>query len=170
MDKRTKGCLGIGLAIAVVLVMVGVAVIGGGLYWLSQHFAAQTTTVLQADAAKQLDELRARFKDQQPLIAVDEGGHDARLRTEGRQPTFTGELQALHIAAYDAGDGKLVRFSIPFWLIRMAPDGKISIGDEALKDVKGADKLTVKELEALGPGLLIDQARPDGGRVLVWTE
>jgi hypothetical protein len=170
MDKRTKGCLGIGLAIAVVVVMVGVAVVGGGLYWLSQHFAANTTEVPQAEAARQLDELRARFKDQQPLIAVDDAGHDARIQKEGRQATFAGELQALHIAAYDADDGKMVRFSIPFWLIRMAPDGKISIGEDALRDVRGADRLTVKELEALGPGLLIDQARPDGGRVLIWTE
>jgi hypothetical protein len=170
MDKRTKGCLGIGLAIAVVLIMVGVAVVGGGAYWLSQQFSAQSTAVPQADAAQQLDALRAKFKDQQPLIVVDEAGHDARIRTEGRQPTFTGELQALHIAAYDPDEGKLVRFSMPFWLIRLAPDGKITIGDDALRDVKGAERLTVKELEALGPGLLIDQTRPDGSRVLVWTE
>jgi hypothetical protein len=40
----------------------------------------------------------------------------------------------------------------------------------ALDGVRGAEKLTVKDLEALGPGLLIDQQKPDGDRVLVWTE
>lgn len=170
MDKRTKGCLGIGLAIAAVLVMVGVAIVGGGAYWMYQQVSPQSTQVAPADAERQFAELRARFKDQRPLIAVDEDGHDARLDREGREAVFTGELQALYFAAYNPRDGKLVRFSVPFWLIRLSPDGTISVGDDALDGVKGAEKLTVKELESLGPALLIDQTKPDGARVLVWTE
>ncbi len=76
----------------------------------------------------------------------------------------------LHLAAYDTRAGKLVRFTVPFWLMRLGHDGKISLGDGALDGVRGAEKLTVKELEALGPGLLIDERKPDGDRVLVWTE
>ena len=66
--------------------------------------------------------------------------------------------------------GKLVRFTVPFWLIRMGTEGQITLGDGALDGVRGAEKLTVKDLEALGPGLLIDDRKPDGDRVLVWTE
>ena len=86
------------------------------------------------------------------------------------RPVRTGEPRALHIVAYDKRAGKLVRFSVPFWLLRMAPDGKVSIGDDMLDDVHGVEKLTVKDLEALGPGLLIDEQKPNGDQVLVWTE
>ena len=170
MEKRTKGCLWIGLGIAIVCVMLVVAVVAGAGYWAYSNFAPDATLLDETKAVAELDAVRARFPNQKPLIDADQDGHGGQLQTEGRPATFTGELHALHIAAYDKRAGKLVRFSVPFWLIRMAPDGKVSIGDEMLDDVRGADKLTVKQLEALGPGLLIDEHKPDGDRVLVWTE
>lgn len=168
MDKRTKGCLWIGLGIAIVAVMVGAALVAGAGYWAYATFAPAATFVDEATATSQIDEIRARFKQQKPLIDID--GHTATLQAEGRSGTFTGQLQSLNIAAYDTHARKLVRFSVPFWLLRMAPDGKISVGDGMLNGVRGADEITVRQLEALGPGLLIDDSKPDGGRVIVWTE
>jgi hypothetical protein len=170
MEKRTKGCLWIGLGIAIVVVMVVVAVIAGAGFWAYQTFAPDAVFVDQAKADQQLEDIRARFKNRTPLMVTGEHGRDARLQTEGREATFTGQLQALHVAVYDRRAGKLVRFSMPFWLVRLAPDGKVSIGDGALDGVRGAEKLTVKDLEALGPGLIVDERKPDGDRVLVWTE
>lgn len=170
MDKRTKGCLWIGLGVAIVVIMVVVAVIAGVGFWAYQTFAPDSVFVDQAKADQQFDEIRVRFKNQTPLIVTGEDGRDARLQTEGRDATFTGQLQALHVVAYDRRAGKLVRFSMPFWLMRLAPDGKVSIGEGALDGIMGAEKLTVKDLEALGPGLLVDERKPDGDRVLVWTE
>ncbi len=169
MEKRTKGCLWIGLGIAIAGGMVVVALVAGAGYWAYQSFAPSAELVNQAKADQQFDQILARFKDATPLITPDADGHGARLRSEGRAP-FTGQLQSLHFAAYDPRAGKLVRFTVPFWLIRMGNEGKISLGDGALDGVRGAEKLTVKDLEALGPGLLIDERKPDGDRVLVWTE
>lgn len=170
MDKRTKGCLWIGLGVAIVGVMLIVAIVAGAGFWAYQTFAPASTQVEPAKADAELASIRGRFPNQKPLIDTDEHGNDATLQTEGRSANFTGELQALHIAAYDKRAGKLVRFSVPFWLLRMAPDGKVSIGDDMLDDVHGVEKLTVKDLEALGPGLLIDEQKPNGDQVLVWTE
>jgi hypothetical protein len=169
MEKRTKGCLWIGLGIAIAGGMVVVALVAGAGYWAYQSFAPSAEFVNQTKADQQFDDIRSRFKSQQPLIDADEDGHGAQLRAEGR-PAFTGQLQSLHVAAYDPRAGKLVRFTVPFWLIRLGNDGKITLGDGALDGVRGAEKLTVKDLEALGPGLLIDERKPDGDRVLVWTE
>lgn len=169
MEKRTKGCLWIGLGLAIAGGMVVVAVIAGAGYWAYQSFSPSAEFVDQTKADQQFDEIRARFKDQTPLITAEPDGHNVRLRADGRAP-FTGELTALNFAAYDPHARKLVRFTVPFWLVRLGNEGKISLGDGALDGVKGADKLTVKELEALGPGLLIDEQKPDGDRVLVWTE
>ncbi len=172
MEKRTRGCLWAALGIAVALVMVGGAVVVGGGYWMYQQFAPDARVVDRTRAAEQLDQIRARFKDQQPLISVDhtDGRGDARLQRDGRDSTYTGQLQSVQIAAYDPDDGRLVRFSVPFWLLRLGPNGKLTLGGDVLEDVEGAEQLTVKELEALGPGLLIDDARPNGHRVIVWTE
>jgi len=167
MDKRTKGCLWIGLGIAIVGVMLVVAVVAGAGFWAYQNFAPDATFLEPVKADAELAAIRARFPNQTPLIDTD--GHGARIQTEGRTATFTGELQSLNIAAYDKRARKLVRFSVPFWLMRLAPDGKVSIGDEILGE-HGVEKLTVKQLEALGPGLLIDEPKPNGDRVLIWTE
>jgi len=169
MEKRTKGCLWIGLGIAIVVVMVVVAVIAGAGFWAYQSFAPSAEFVNQTKADQQFDDIRARFKNKAPLIDADADGHGAELRAEGR-PAFTGQLESLHVAAYDPRAGKLVRFTVPFWLMRLGKDGKLSIGEGALDGVRGAEKLTVKDLEAFGPGLLIDERKPNGDRVLVWTE
>jgi len=169
MDKRTKGCLWIGLGIAIVAVMLVVAVVAGAGFWAYQNFAPDAKFLDEPKAVAELDAIRARFPNQKPLIDTGDDGHGATLQTEGRTSTFTGALQSLHIAAYDKRAGKLVRFSVPFWLLRLAPDGKVSIGDEVLGE-HGVEKLTVKQLEALGPGLLIDEPKPNGDRVLIWTE
>ena len=169
MDKRTKGCLWIALGLAIVGVMVGVALVAGAGFWIYQTVAPAATFVDPVKAEAELEAIRARFQNRVALIDPDAPDGQSRVRTEGR-PTFTGELQSLHVAAYDRGAGKLVRFSIPFWLLRMAPDGNVSFGEEALDDLAGREKLTVREVEAFGPGLLIDEAKPDGDRVVVWTE
>jgi hypothetical protein len=169
MQKRTKGCLWIALGVAIVAVMVGIALVAGAGFWVYQTVAPAATFVDQDGADQQLEAIRTRFPSRVPLIDADAPAGEPRLRPEGRPP-FTGELQSLHVAAYDRTAGKLVRFSIPFWLLRLAPDGNVSFGDDALDELAGREKLTVRELEAFGPGLLIDEAKPDGDRVIVWTE
>jgi hypothetical protein len=169
MDKRTKGCLWIGLGVAIVGVMVVVALIAGAGFWAYQNFAPATAFVDPVKAEAELEAITAKFPNKTPLIVHDDAGQPT-LHADGRPATFTGELQSLHIAAYDKRHGKLVRFSVPFWLLRMAPDGKVSVGEGMLDDVRGAESLTVRQLEALGPGLLIDERKPDGDRVLVWAE
>ena len=170
MEKRTKGCLWIGLGLAIAGGMVVVAVIAGAGFWAYQNFAPSAEFVEQAKADQQFEQIRAGFKDQTPLITAEPDGQSVRLHAEGRAP-FTGQLTALNIAAYDLRAGKLVRFTVPFWLMRLGNDGRLSLGDGSLDGVKKyADKLTVKDLEALGPGLIVDERKPNGDRVLIWTE
>ena len=170
MEKRTKGCLLIGLGVFLLLLMVGVAVIGGAGYWLYHQFSSAVTERAPEQAASELDAIRGQFGDQAPLLTIDEGDSAPRLVPDSRAPEHGEPLTALHIAAYDPDDRHLLRFSVPFWLLRLSPDGKLSIGDDALEDVRGVEQLTVEDLERYGPGLLLDERQPDGGRVIVWTE
>jgi hypothetical protein len=173
MQKRTKGCLLIGAGVAIFLVMVGVAVIGGLGYYVYQQFGMHATFVKREDAAHQLDAVRARFAGQSPKIAVKEAGDgtpDLTLTKPGVVPV---SLTSLHVTAYDSSKDKLVEMTIPFWLLRMVPEGgKMQVnGEEVLNHLSTpSGKLTAKDIEALGPGLLVDETRPDGTRVIIWSE
>ena len=169
MDKRTKGCLWIGL---------GVAIAGAMVWWRSWPASATGRISFAPDAPvrgpgqgrQQFAEIRARFADLTPLIDVDRAATPRGCSTEGRPAASPASCNRFTSRPTTRDAGKLVRFSVPFWLMRLGHDGKVSVGDGMLDDVRGAEKLTVKELEALGPGLLIDERKPDGDRVLVWTE
>ena len=82
------------------------------------------------------------------------------------------ELQALRVLAFDPRAGKLVRFSVPFWLLRLAPSHNFTIGSKGDFDFD-SDRLhlTVEDVERAGPGLILDTRDPrNGALVLVWTE
>ncbi len=61
MDKRTKGCLWIGLGVAIVGAMVCVALVAGLGYWAYSSFAPDARFVDHATAETELAEIRARF-------------------------------------------------------------------------------------------------------------
>lgn len=170
MDKRTKGCLLVALGVTLLLVVVGGVLIVGGGYWFYRQFDLQTEARPPEDAARQMDAARARFGDQEPFIVLEGDERGVRSDAEPLPEGSAKPIESLHLMAFDADDGQLVTLTIPFWLLRLAPDGKLSASNDALRGVEGADRLTVKQLESLGPGLLIDQRERDGSRVLMWTE
>jgi hypothetical protein len=71
--------------------------------------------------------------------------------------------------AFDAGDERIVRLSIPFWLLRLQKGhATIDLGGNKmdLEDLK----LTVEDLERFGPTLIVDHRDTRGTRVLVWSQ
>jgi hypothetical protein len=173
VEKRTKNWLLIGCGAAIFLVMVGVAVVGGLGYYVYQEVGMHATFVKHEDAAQQLDAVRAKFAGQSPKITVREtadGKPDLGLAKPNPSQV---PLTSLHVSAYDPSANKLVEMTIPFWLLRMMPEGgKVHVdGQEVLNHLSTpSGKLTAKDIEALGPGLLLDDTRPDGTRVIIWSE
>src|SRR5438093_541611 len=81
------------------------------------------------------------------------------------------KLESLRVLAYDPRAHKLVRVSIPFWLIRLAPGKHFSFfSDNGIDFDSDRIRLTADDLERLGPSLIIDQDDRHGAHVLVWTE
>jgi hypothetical protein len=168
MDAKTKKTwLSIALAIVIICAILAVAVIGTAVYVFRQHINAQ---FVSAQAAQnEFDRARERFNGQQPLIDLS-GAHGEPVihRREGHDT----EIRALRALAFDPRAGKLVRVSLPFWLLRMAPSHNFSFRSAGDFDFD-SDRmhLTVEDLERAGPGLLLDARNPrDGVLVLVWTE
>jgi hypothetical protein len=173
MQKRTKNWLWIALGIACFIVMVGVAVIGGLGYMIYQQFSVKAAFVQAQDANHELDQVRAQFAGQSPKLTISEtadGKPDVKIAPSTSAPPAS--LTSLHVAAFDPSAHKLVRMTIPFWLLRMAPHGKMQVnGEEVLSHLSTpSGQLTAQDIEALGPGLLVDEIRPGGGRVIIWTD
>ncbi len=144
------------------LIFCCVALVGAGIYMFSRHVDARHVTQAQADS--EFAAVRARFKDQEPLLEIKKDKVYA-ARLEERAGTYNGPLPTtLNVLAYERGENKRVHLTIPLWLLHMK--GKMKLQGEDM-GVERLD-LSVDDIERAGPALLIDHT--DGhARLLVWT-
>jgi hypothetical protein len=156
-------------AAIVVVALAGITLVGGAAFFI---YRSIRTEVVPADAADaRMASARARFGTQPALLRIDADGEAVVTgRTDAASASHR-PLQTLRALAYDPGPRTLRDVSIPFWLLRLAPDDRISI-DAGTGFTFRADRLNlnVAALEALGPGLVLDHADRNGMKVLVWTE
>ena len=148
-----------------------IALAAAGLWFARTHIQVQQTT--SSSIAKEFDDVHARFASQKPLIEVDDRGHFVRANTD--RPAGSPKPESLHILAFSAKDDKVVRMSIPFWLLRLkGPGNRITLGGRA--DFNGSDfdlrrmNITEEDLERYGPTLIVDHSGANGDRVLVWSQ
>jgi hypothetical protein len=167
-DPKTKRTwISIVLAILIIIFIAGVALVGSAVFYVRRHISTQL--VDDTVAATEFERERARFVGQQPLIEL-RGEHNAIVHR--RTVPASTELQTLRVLAFDAHQGKLVRVSVPFWLLRLMPGKHFNLGrDQGFDFDTDRVHLTVDDLDRAGPGLVLDGTDPhNGGRVLIWTE
>jgi hypothetical protein len=99
-----------------------------------------------------------------------DGHPDVTLRKP--QTPSTVSLTAMHVTAFDPKERHLVRATVPFWLLRLTPEWKMRMNGAEMMHYLNTPggRLTPADIEALGPGLLVDDKQPDGTQVLIWTE
>jgi hypothetical protein len=162
--QRTWLWIGLGLAGAAVLVVVAIAVIGVLVVMRNM----QVSTASEPSAAAEFAAALARFDDEEPLLQMEDRRHLDVSRLEKRAESYSGPAPThLRILAWDAREKKLVRLSIPIWLMRFGSKGAYNLDLDGLRleDVN----LTPEQLERAGPALLLDHAERNA-RVLLWTE
>jgi hypothetical protein len=167
MAGKVKTWVWVVLAIFVMCVLGVIAMAGVGMYFFSQHI--DTRAASPAAASRDFAEIRKRFEDQKPLIELDERGRFLRANPDRPARATTNPPKNLYVLAFDPDDGRIVRVSIPFWLLRMqAGDATIDFNGNRmdLEDLK----LTVEDLERYGPTLIVDHQESGGDRVLVWSQ
>jgi hypothetical protein len=117
----------------------------------------------------EFEQVRARFTEGRPLIEV-EGDDMERVRinhppeSAPRQP-----VKDLNLLVWTPDEDKLVRLSLPLWLLRFNASGfhvTTREGDVSFERFR----LTVEDVERHGPGLVLDHESRDGERVLIWAE
>lgn len=159
----------VGLLVAGIVCLIALA--AAGLWFARTHIQVQQTT--SSMVSKEFDDVQARFASQKPLIELDERGRFLRANTN--RPSAGPRPEALHILAFSAKDDKVVRMSIPFWLLRLkGPGNRITLG--ARGEFNGGDfdlermNITEEDLERYGPTLIVDHSGTNGDRVLVWSQ
>ena len=166
MAVKVRTWVWIVVGVAALMVLALVAVAGVGFYFVSQHI--QTAAATPASAADEFQTIRAGFPGQRPLIEIDSRGRFRRAAdVPGARPAKD-PPERLYLLAFDPSDGRLVRFNIPFWLLRIkTANATIDLNGNRmdLEDLR----LSVQDLERLGPSLLVDHVGPEGERVLVWS-
>jgi hypothetical protein len=157
------------IASVIIVGLLAVAAIGGTAFFIYRHVNTQFTPSDRAE--QQFAAARARFTGQQPLIEIRRGDEAVLHREVIPGSVPAAKLDTLRVMAYDTHARKLVRVSIPFWLLRMAPSRHMSfLSDSGIDFDSDRIRLTLEDLERRGPGLILDQADRRGSQVLVWTE
>lgn len=166
VQPRKRKWVPIVIGVLVVILVFAIAGITFTALWFRQNLTV--TEISDNGAATEFDAVRARFAGQQPLIEMRDGRpqyiEERAARKDSNVP-----LKTMHVMAFDSDEGKMVSFSLPFWLLRLK-SGPIRLSAYSQGwDDRGVS-FSVEDLEKHGPGLLMDLTETDEGRVLIWVE
>ena len=144
------------------------ALVGSCAYLVRQQVHVQERST-EADYEREAAAVLARF-DGVPALVEDGVSGPSISRTalaRRRDRPKAAALTNLHVLVFARKDRKLVRLTLPFWLLRMAPDGRMDINVDNVDLDKV--RLSIDDVESAGPGPLFLR-KNDESRVLVWTD
>jgi hypothetical protein len=167
MAGKVKTWVWVVLAVVVIGILCVIAMAGAGLYFFSKNI--ETRAVSLSEATLEFEAIRKRFETQKPLIELDERGRFLRGNPDRSTPPNVRPPEKLYVLAFDDDDGRIVRVSVPFWLLRMKAGGTTIDFNGNKMDLEDL-KLSVEDLERFGPTLIVDHRETDGSRVLVWSQ
>ena len=131
------------------------------------YYAVSVEQVQPAEALQRFATIRATLTAGPPLLTLDETGQV--VQREEPRPGAPGPVRRLSVLAYHADSQRLISADVPFWLFRIkGPAARYALRDTGF-DLDRLN-LTPHDLERHGPSVVIDRVRPNGDRLLVWTE
>ena len=162
----TRRWIPVVLGVLLVLV-VGMAALVGSCAYLVRQQVQVRESASSVDYEREVAQVMKRFDGVPPLIEDGPSGPAISRRALASRQKRGGAIANLRILAFSTKEGKLVRLTLPVWLLRLSPDGRMDINSDqvGLDDVR----LSIEDLEMAGPGPVFVRTRDDS-RVLVWTE
>lgn len=143
----------------------------GGLIFAISFFRENmqvTRDVAESTATREFDAVLAKYPGQKPLIQLVDDRPQLVADRASQSPS-TQSLTTLHVLAFDSNSEEMVRFSLPFWLLRLkAGPIRLSAYQQGWDD-RGVS-FNVTDIEKAGPGIIIDATERRDGRVLIWAE
>jgi hypothetical protein len=168
MAKKNWGLIILGIVIFVII--VGAGVIGTFGYIVYRQMDVQTANVQAPD--EEFARALKKFEGQVAFIELPEGLGPGTLVVHreqmAREPA---SLTGLRVLAWGPRDKKLVRLTLPMWLLRLSGRQGVSLSDRDVPLSANMNlRVTADELERHGPGLILNFTTTTGERVLVWAE
>ena len=94
-----------------------IALAGFAFYFVRNN--VHTTQMTLSESNKVFDETLAKFRDNdKPIFDLDNADQPRQLRNLTEMPTSPIKTSTLWILAWDPDKNRLVRVSLPFWLLR----------------------------------------------------
>lgn len=151
------------LGVVVTILAIFAVLAGTGAYFVLRNL--ETASVGETDANVAMDALRKRYAPREPLVeVVDPLRGDVRIN---RAPgPAAGPVSTLHVISWKSEDGELVRTQVPLWLARFS---SINLASQ-LGVAPAKFRLTVKDIQQYGPGIVTDYRSPGTFRVLIWVD
>lgn len=163
MTKKQRTIL---LAILGVAGVFVIAVVGTGI-WIVRSLV-ENVTMNEAAATRSFDDIRARFGNTGPVIALRGDGPVLLRRPAETQPATT--VKTLHILRWNGGAERMSRIDIPFSLLRMRDSVFRLRAEPDPTGVSFSTSLRIADIERYGPALLVDDTMPNGEHVLIWSD
>ena len=161
-------------AVAVTAVAITVMV-GGCVEFVVTHHSSSTES--EPTASQEFEHLRDRFVNQQPLLDMDQ----RQARTEASTRSNAARLHTIHTVIFDTrGGSRTVHVSVRYWWARgfwtVGPGhgnlkwlGQLTFLDDTEFDPEPI-RLSWKDMERHGPGLIADYRHRSRGQFMSWAE
>jgi hypothetical protein len=147
--------------------VVLIAAAGAGVYYVTRHVQSEASS--SAEAIRTFDAVKTAFADKRPLYELDRGEQPRATRPLSSLPTAKVPPKDLWVLVWDPENERVIKLSLPFWMLRVGKQ-KFSLPQgHGGVDLDHLD-LDLKQLERIGPALVIDYRHPEGARVLLWTQ
>ena len=148
----------------VAAIVVAMAALGGtAAYFVFRHM--EKSTGGEAEAIQAIDAVKARFPPRPALVEIVDP-INADIRINRPSDASRTPISTVHIVNWKSETGELVRADVPLWLMQFSTvniASQLGIAPEKFR-------LTVRDIERYGPGIVVDYASQGAFRVLVWVD
>ena len=147
--------------------VVMLAVAGAGVYFVTSHIRSESSSPVEASRA--FEAAPGPLRGSRALFEMDDFDQPRPTHPLAQLPNGQTPSKDLFLLAWKPEDARLVRVTLPFWMLRLGKHRVRIDGNGQGFDLERMN-LDVDELERIGPAIVMDFRGQDGIRVLVWTQ
>ena len=151
----------------VLLALAAGAFIGIAVFGIMVSRAVDVEQAPAPEALRRFEQVRASLGGRPPLLMLDANGEV--VRRAAPPATAPGAVKRLGVLAYQAAAERLTSADVPMWFFKLkGPAAQFAVRGTGL-DLERL-QITASYLERHDASVVIDHVRPNGDRLLVWTE